>query len=197
MKRRIAYVTLPALAGAGLTYFALIATPLRAQMVNRPMFDSSNAQSDWVVPRHAQRGQGHGWRHGHRHGHRHGGRHWGGVGPCPMYNGAYDASTLETIGGRVTNIERVGSRQGIWLQVETDQETFRVHLGPAWYLENQEVNITTDDTIEVTGIRGAWGGETTFAASAIKHANRTIELRDSDGYPLWMTWQTDQNSEVY
>lgn len=71
----------------------------------------------------------------------------------------------------------------------------RVASVNGYYRKNGPASM--DLSIEVTGIRGTWGRETTFAASAIKHANRTIELRDSNGYPMWMTWQTDQNSEVY
>lgn len=179
MKRQIAQITFATLAGAGLTYFALIATPLRAQVLNRPMFPSPNAESDFVMPMHGQRGQGNGW-----------GRRWNGSGGCPMYNGVYDPSTLETISGRVTNIERVGAGQGTWLQMQTDRETVTVHLGPAWYLDSQEVGIATNDTVEVTGIRNSWNNETTFVASEIKYADHTLELRDSNGYPMWMNGQT-------
>lgn len=179
MKRYIAHITLSALAGAGLTYIVLTATPLRAQVLNRPLFQSQNAEFSQVMPGFRQRGRGAGQ-----------GRRWNGSGPCPMYNGVYDPSKLETISGRVVNIEQFGAGQGTWLQVQTDQETVTVHLGPAWYLDSQEAEIAADDTIEVTGTRGTWDNGTTFVASEIKSGDRTIELRDDNGYPMWMNWQT-------
>lgn len=181
MKRHIAHITLATLAGAGLTYVALIATPLSAQVINRHMFESQNPESGWVMPRYGQRGQGRGW-----------GRGWNpnGPGPCLMYDGAYDPTNLEIITGRVTNINR-GPGQGTWIDIQTDQDTFTVHLGSAWYLEDRGVEIATDDTLEITGFRRSWNGETMIVASKLKYADHTVELRDNNGYPRWMTWQTD------
>ena len=179
MKRYITHVTLGALAGAGLTYFALTMTPLRAQIFNRPMFRVRNTDSGWSVPRYGRYGRGGPGRH-----------YWHGPDFCSMYDGLYNSSALETISGRVVSIKQVGrAGQGTWLEMQTDQETVSVHLGPAWYLEDQELAISPNDTIEITGVRNTWNGTTTVIASEIKLADRTIELRNADGYPLWMNWQ--------
>ncbi|MBE9066632.1 hypothetical protein IQ260_08195 [Leptolyngbya cf. ectocarpi LEGE 11479] len=178
MKRYITYMTLAALAGAGLTYLALTMTPLRAQVINRPMFRANNPDSAWVIPR---------YRH---HGRRGPSRHSYGPDFFPMYNGVYDPSALETMSGQVMAIEQVGAAgQGTWLEVKTDQETVSVHLGPAWYLEDQKVAISPNDAIEITGIRNTWNNSITIIASKIKLDERTVELRDADGYPLWMNWR--------
>lgn len=175
-------MTLAALAGAGLTYLALTMTPLRAQVINRPMY-RAQTDSDWTMPRYGRRGRGGPGRHGYS--------------PdfCPMYNGVYDPSALETMSGQVMAIERVGAAgQGTWLKVKTDQATVSVHLGPAWYLDDQEVAISPDDAIEITGIRNTWNDSITIIASKIKLNDRTVELRDADGYPLWMNWRQSNQS---
>lgn len=97
----------------------------------------------------------------------------------------YDPSQLETIHGRVLKIERVGPGQGTWLQVKTEQETLTVHLGPAWYLNQQKVAIAPNETIEVTGVRNIGGNDITLMASKFKYTGQTIELYDKQGFPSW------------
>jgi hypothetical protein len=74
-----------------------------------------------------------------------GGMMWrgsGGWGPGSQYNRMYDPKSLETISGEVTKVDRItpsqGMSGGIHMLVKTDKETVSVHLGPSWYLENQE-----------------------------------------------------------
>ena len=66
--------------------------------------------------------------------------------------------------------------------------TIKVHLGPAWYLESQDVAIALNEPITVTGIRSTWHQETTLIAAQIEYAGDTIELRDDNGYPMWRSW---------
>lgn len=175
MQRYITPMTLAALASTGLTYLALTMTPLRAQVTNRPIFRDQTTYPGRIMPRY-----------GH-HGRRGPGRHWYGTDFCPMYDGVYDPSALETVSGQVAAIEQVGAAgQGTWLEVQTDQETVSVHLGPAWYLEDQEVAISLNDPIEITGIRSTWNNTTVVIASEIKLTDRTVKLRANNGYPLWM-----------
>jgi hypothetical protein len=79
----------------------------------------------------AQRGPGMMWRGS------------GGWGPGSQYNRMYDPKAVETITGEVTSVDRItpvkGMSGGIHMNVKTDKETISVHLGPAWYLENQDV----------------------------------------------------------
>src|SRR5678815_5004749 len=69
----------------------------------------------------------------------------GGWGPGTPYNRMYDPKAMETISGEVTSIDRItpnkGMAAGIHMNVKTDQDTISVHLGPSWYLENQDVKI--------------------------------------------------------
>ena len=81
-----------------------------------------------------------------------GGMMWrgsGGGGPGTPYNRMYDPKAVETISGEVTSIDRItpnkGMAAGIQMNVKTDKETVSVHLGPSWYLENQDVKIEPKD----------------------------------------------------
>ncbi|MEM7770273.1 MAG: DNA-binding protein, partial [Cyanobacteria bacterium P01_A01_bin.37] len=58
---------------------------------------------------------------------------------------------------------------------------------------SQDVAIAPNDTIEVTGVRRMLDNETNFIASEIEHAGRIIELRDDNGYPIWMNRRTDRS----
>ena len=66
----------------------------------------------------------------------------GGWGPGSQYNRMYDPKAVGTISGEVTSIDRItpmkGMSGGVHMNVKTDKETVSVHLGPSWYLENQE-----------------------------------------------------------
>lgn len=81
----------------------------------------------------------------------------GGWGPGTPYNRLYDPKTVETISGEVTKVDRItpnkGMAAGIHMNVKTDKETVSVHLGPSWYLENQDVKIEPKDKVEVKGRR--------------------------------------------
>ena len=69
------------------------------------------------------------------------------------YTGMYDPKTVETIRGEVVSVDRiapVGGMRGKWmgrdhygihLSVKTEKGTIPVHLGPAWYIDNQAVKI--------------------------------------------------------
>ena len=69
----------------------------------------------------------------------------GGWGPGTPYNRMYDPKTIETVTGEVVSVSQItpnkGMGAGVHMTVKTDKETISVHLGPSWYLENQDVKI--------------------------------------------------------
>ncbi|TAM96199.1 MAG: DNA-binding protein, partial [Rhodanobacteraceae bacterium] len=73
----------------------------------------------------AQMGMGQGWERGSRY--------------AMMYN----PQTVETLAGEVTRVDKFtpmhGMSTGIHLMVKTNKETISVHLGPARYIESQDV----------------------------------------------------------
>jgi hypothetical protein len=121
------------------------------------------------------------------------GRGSGGWGPASQYNRFYDPKTIETIAGEVAKVDRItpakGMRGGIHLLVKTDKETISVHLGPSWYLENQDVKIEAKDKVEVKGSRITFGGKPAIIAAEVKKGDEVLKLRDDNGFPVWSGWR--------
>jgi hypothetical protein len=103
----------------------------------------------------------------------------------PCLGGVFDPADLETLQGTATEIDR-GGHQGVFLNLTTAQETLTVHLGPAWYLEDQGFAIDFNSPVEVKGFRNDWNGQSVLMASEVKQGDRVLQLRDANGYPLWM-----------
>ncbi len=125
-----------------------------------------------------------------------GGMHWkggGGWGMGSQYGRMYNPGTVETIRGQVERVDTFmpmkGMSQGVHLQVRTDSGPVSVHLGPAWYLENQDVKIQPKDSIEITGSRVTFDGKPAVIAKEIKKDGEVLALRDDNGYPLWSGWR--------
>ncbi len=117
----------------------------------------------------------------------------GGWGPGTPYNRMYDPKAAETISGEVISIDRItpnkGMAAGIHMNVKTDKDTVSVHLGPSWYLENQDVKIEPKDKVEVKGSRVTFGGKPALIASEVRKGNEVLTLRDEAGFPAWMAWR--------
>jgi hypothetical protein len=117
----------------------------------------------------------------------------GGWGPGSQYNRMYDPKAVETITGEVTSVDRItpvkGMSGGIHMNVKTDKETISVHLGPAWYLENQDVKIEPKDKVEVKGARTTFVGKPAIIAAEVKKGDEVLKLRDDSGFPVWSGWR--------
>ncbi len=117
----------------------------------------------------------------------------GGWGPGSQYNRFYDPKAVETISGEVTKVDRItpakGMSGGVHMLVKTDKETISVHLGPSWYLENQDVKIEPKDKVEVKGSRITFGGKPAIIAAEVKKGDEVLKLRDDNGFPVWAGWR--------
>ena len=117
----------------------------------------------------------------------------GGWGPGSQYNRMYDPKSVETISGEVTSVDRItpakGMTGGVHMNVKTDKETVSVHLGPSWYLENQDVKIAAKDKVEVKGSRITFGGKPALIAAEVKKGEEVLKLRDDAGFPVWIAWR--------
>ncbi|HEX6613982.1 MAG TPA: hypothetical protein VF022_08985 [Rhodanobacteraceae bacterium] len=117
------------------------------------------------------------------------------------YTGMYDPKTVETLHGEVVSVDRAtpagglmermmrGTHYGIHLTVKTGKETISVHLGPAWYIENQAVKIAPKDEIEVKGSRIMFEGKPALVAAEVRKGNEVLTLRDANGFPVWIGWR--------
>jgi len=109
------------------------------------------------------------------------------------YNKLYNLKTVETISGEVVSVDIItpmkGMSNGVHLLLKTDKETISVHLGPSWYIENQDIRINQKDKIEVKGSRITFDGKPAIIAAEIRKGNEILQLRDENGYPLWSGWR--------
>jgi len=125
-----------------------------------------------------------------------GGPQWrggGGWGSGSQYNRLYDAKTVETISGEVVAVESIapvnGMTAGMHVQVKTEKGTISVHLGPAWFLENQDLKIEPKDQIEVKGSRVSYEGKPAIIAAEVTKDDSVLKLRDATGVPVWSGWR--------
>lgn len=68
-------------------------------------------------------------------------------------------------------------------------ETISVHLGPGWYIENQDIKIEPKDKIEVRGSRITFKGKPAIIAAEIKKGEEILKLRDENGFSVWCDWR--------
>jgi hypothetical protein len=105
----------------------------------------------------------------------------------------YDPKTVETISGEVISVDRItpnkGMAGGIHMNVKTDKETISVHLGPSFYIENQDVKLQAKDKVEVKGARTTFGGKPAIIAAEVKKGDEVLKLRDDTGFPAWSGWR--------
>ena len=124
------------------------------------------------------------------------GMHWtgsGGWGCGAPYGRMYDPKTVETITGEVAGIESFtpakGMGAGVHLLLKTDKETISVHLGPAWFIENQDLKIENKDQVVVRGSRITFQEKPAIIAAEVTKGNETLMLRDDAGVPVWSGWR--------
>ena len=124
------------------------------------------------------------------------GMNWRGSGGWGMgsnYNRMYDPKTAETISGEVVSVDRMtpmkGMSYGVHLMLKTDKETVSIHLGPVWYIENQDIKIEPKDNLEVKGSRITFEGKAAIIAAEVKKGDEVLKIRDENGFPLWSGWR--------
>ncbi|MCU7549296.1 hypothetical protein OCK74_09225 [Chitinophagaceae bacterium LB-8] len=113
----------------------------------------------------------------------------GGWGRNSNYNRIYDTKTVTEVKGQVVGVEQVvplqGMSSGIHLLVNTGSDTISVHLGPKWYLDNQSIQFTVNDKVEVKGSKVPLNGEQIIIAREISKEGKVFTFRDESGIPLW------------
>ncbi len=117
----------------------------------------------------------------------------GGWGMGTSYGKMYNPKTVETLTGEVVSVDKItpmkGMSYGIYLTMKTEKETVSVHLGPGWYIENQDIKIEPKDKVEVKGSRVTFGGKPAIIAAEVKKGKEALKLRDESGFPVWSGWR--------
>jgi hypothetical protein len=117
----------------------------------------------------------------------------GGWGMRSQYNSMYDTKTVQTIVGEVVTVEKIvptrGMSSGVHLVVKTNDESISVHLGPEWFIDNQDISIDPKDKITVKGSRITYKGKPAIIAAVVTKGNDILVLRDVNGIPVWSGWR--------
>jgi hypothetical protein len=103
----------------------------------------------------------------------------GGWGAGTPYGRLYNLQTVETITGEVVTVDKITPMKG----------TISVHLGPGWYIENQDLKIAPNDKIEIKGSRITFEDKPTLIAAEVKKGDDVLVLRDASGFPVWSGWR--------
>lgn len=105
----------------------------------------------------------------------------------------YDPNTVETLEGEVVSVDKItpmkGMHYGVHLMLKTTKETISVHLGPGWFIENQDVRIEPQDKVSVTGSRINFEGKPAIIAREVRRGDEVLMLRSETGFPLWAGWR--------
>jgi len=110
----------------------------------------------------------------------------GGWGPGTAYARLYDPKTVETVSGMVSGVDTLipmsGMGAGVHLLLATDAGAVSVHVGPVWYLENQEIRLEPGDRVQVRGSRIVFQGKPAVIAAEVTKGQDTLRLRDETGF---------------
>lgn len=114
-------------------------------------------------------------------------------GPGAAYLLSFDPATVETVEGKILRIHQVPQARvwltGVQAQLQLKQGELSVQLGPAWFIDNQELHLEVNDRITVTGSRVRPGGVDSLIAMDVRRGDAVLHLRAPDGMPVWVAWR--------
>jgi DNA/RNA endonuclease YhcR with UshA esterase domain len=74
---------------------------------------------------------------------------------------------------------------GSHITVKNETGSIEVHLAPASFMKQYEINIRKGDKVTVVGSRIMFEGKTALIAKSVAIGNETYNFRDPSGNPLW------------
>ena len=108
---------------------------------------------------------------------------------APAKHAMFNPASIETVQGQVADVKTTRAKKGMAeferLDLKTAHGTMPVVLGPASYVDKEKVKINKGDDISVTGSRVTLHKKQELVATQIKKGDKTLDLRKSDGTPLW------------
>jgi hypothetical protein len=115
-----------------------------------------------------------------------------------MYSRQYNVNSVETIEGEIVEVtyrpsKKKAATMGVHMTVKTKSETVPVHLGPVWYL-NQQQELNKGDNVTVTGSRITYDGSPALIAAKVIRNQMTLRLRDQNGFPVWRGWRRSETN---
>lgn len=110
------------------------------------------------------------------------------------YSRLFNVNTIEELTGTIVSIDKItpeaGMSVGIHLIVKTiKNEQISVHLGPAWYIDNQNILFAPGDVITVKGSKISYQNAPAIIAMSVEKEEHLLILRDKKGNPAWNGWR--------
>jgi hypothetical protein len=104
--------------------------------------------------------------------------------------GRFNPATVQTISGQVTGVETIPTKKGgpprVLLHLATSGGVFKVRLGPAQFIQQQNFVFAPGDQVTVIGsMAGAGKRGATIVAAEVQKDGQVLKLRDPAGNPLW------------
>lgn len=107
----------------------------------------------------------------------------------PRASYAYDQTSQQSMRGWVVETRDfqcpVSGTMGSHITVKNETSTIEVHLAPASFMKQYEINIRKGDNVTVVGSRISFEGKTALIAKSVTIGRETFTFRDPAGKPLW------------
>ena len=107
----------------------------------------------------------------------------------PHANYTYAPTSEQTMRGWVVETRDfqcpVTGTVGSHITVKSETGSIEVHLAPASFMKQYEINIRKGDNVTVVGSRIMFEGKGALIAKSVAIGNETYNFRDQSGRPLW------------
>jgi hypothetical protein len=107
----------------------------------------------------------------------------------PRASYAYDLTSQQSMRGWVVETRDfqcpVSGTMGSHITVKNETTIIEVHLAPATFMKQYEINIRKGDNVTVFGSRISFEGKTALIAKSVAIGRETFTFRDPAGKPLW------------
>ena len=106
------------------------------------------------------------------------------------YSRLFNPASIEEIKGSIVSIEKItpesGMSTGVHLMLKSEKSgNVSVHLGPSWFLDNQDILFAAGDAIVVKGSKITYQNAPTLIAMTVQKGGQVLTLRDKKGNPNW------------
>jgi hypothetical protein len=105
------------------------------------------------------------------------------------YGRLYDPSKVEVVKGKVLEVRRVtpmrGMSEGVEIVLRSATGEVTAHLGPVWFLDDQQLQVKKGDTVDVAGSSVTLRGKNVLLAASVRRGSDVLQLRDAAGIPAW------------
>jgi hypothetical protein len=107
----------------------------------------------------------------------------------PQASYTYAPSSEQTMHGWVVETKDfqcpVTGTVGSHITVKNETSNIEVHLAPASFMKQYEINIRKGDNVTVVGSKITFEGKSALLAKSVVIGHETYNFRDPSGKPLW------------